>query len=130
MIKTFIIASLYFIIIDLTAINLFIAKIYQTNLPEYVKVDFKAIPAILFYVIYLIGLLHFSILPNKDYSITKALISGGMYGLCTYSTYALTVYAVMNIFNLNIVVSDVSWGIILSASVSALTVLTLSNLFN
>ena len=128
MIKAFLIATVYFIIIDITFINLVIVKIYKSNLPEFVEIGFKAVPAILFYLIFLSGLLYFSILPNKTYSISQALISGGMYGLTTYATYALTVFAVMNIFNWNIVVSDVMWGIFLSATVSMLTVITLSKI--
>jgi uncharacterized membrane protein len=128
MIKAFLIATVYFIIIDITFINLVIVKIYKSNLPEFVEIGFKAFPAILFYLIFLSGLLYFSILPNKTYSISQALISGGMYGLTTYATYALTVFAVMNIFNWNIVVSDVMWGIFLSATVSVLTVITLSKI--
>ncbi len=128
MIKAFLIATVYFIIIDITFINLVIVKIYKSNLPEFVEIGFKAVPAILFYLIFLSGLLYFSILPNKTYSISQALISGGMYGLTTYETYALTVFAVMNIFNWNIVVSDVMWGIFLSATVSVLTVITLSKI--
>ena len=128
MIKAFLIATVYFIIIDITFINLVIVKIYKSNLPEFVEIGFRAVPAILFYLIFLSGLLYFSILPNKTYSISQALISGGMYGLTTYATYALTVFAVMNIFNWNIVVSDVMWGIFLSATVSVLTVITLSKI--
>ena len=128
MIKAFLIATVYFIIIDITFIYLIIVKIYKSNLPEFVEIGFKAVPAILFYLIFLSGLLYFSILPNKTYSVSQALISGGMYGLTTYATYALTVFAVMNIFNWNIVVSDVMWGIFLSATVSVLTVITLSKI--
>ena len=128
MIKAFLIATVYFLIIDLTFINLVIVKIYKSNLPGFIEISFKATPAILFYFIFLIGLLYFSILPNKTYSISQALISGGMYGLTTYATYALTVFAVMNIFNWNIVISDVMWGIFLSATVSMLTVITLSKI--
>tara|TARA_B100000768_G_scaffold176296_1_gene188847 strand:- start:1625 stop:2014 length:390 start_codon:yes stop_codon:yes gene_type:complete len=128
MIKAFLIATVYFILIDITFINLVIIKIYKSNLPEFVEIGFKTVPAILFYLIFLSGLLYFSILPNKTYSISQALITGGMYGLTTYATYALTVFAVMNIFNWNIVVSDVMWGIFLSATVSMLTVITLSKI--
>ena len=129
MIKAFLIATLYFIVIDLTAINLFIVKIYKSNLPSFVEVgSFKPVSAILFYLIFLGGLLYFTILPNKTYNISDALLNGAIYGLCTYATYALTVHTAMNIFNWNIVISDVLWGIILSASVSALTVFTLSKL--
>ena len=128
MIKAFLIATVYFILIDITFINLVIVKIYKSNLPEFIEIGFKAVPAILFYLIFLSGLLYFSILPNKTYSIPQALISGGMYGLTTYATYALTVFAVMNIFNWNIVISDMIWGIFLSATVSILTVITLSKI--
>ncbi len=129
MIKAYLIATLYFIVIDLTAINLFIVKIYKSNLPSFVEVgSFKPVSAILFYLIFLGGLLYFAILPNKTYNISDALLNGAIYGLCTYATYALTVHTAMNIFNWNIVISDVLWGIILSASVSALTVFTLSKL--
>ena len=129
MIKAFLIATLYFIVIDLTAINLFIVKIYKSNLPSFVEVgSFKPVSAILFYLIFLGRLLYFAILPNKTYNISDALLNGAIYGLCTYATYALTVHTAMNIFNWNIVISDVLWGIILSASVSALTVFTLSKL--
>lgn len=128
MIKAFLIATVYFILIDITFINLVIVKIYKSNLPEFIEIGFKAVPAILFYLIFLSGLLYFSILPNKTYSIPQALVSGGMYGLTTYATYALTVFAVMNIFNWNIVISDMIWGIFLSATVSMLTVITLSKI--
>ena len=38
MIKAFLIATLYFLVIDLTAINLFIVKIYKSNLPSFIEV--------------------------------------------------------------------------------------------
>ena len=53
MIKAFLIATLYFLVIDLTAINLFIVKIYKSNLPSFIEVgSFKPVSAILFYLIF------------------------------------------------------------------------------
>ena len=128
MIKAFIITAIYFVIIDIPVIMTVVSKIYQSNLPKFVQLDFKAVPSILFYLIFIYGLVHFVIMPNKSYSIQEALINGGIYGLVTYATYALTVFAVMNIFNWNIVLSDMLWGVVLSATVSALTIYTLSKL--
>ena len=128
MIKAFIITAVYFVIIDIPVIMTVISKIYQSNLPKFIELDFKAVPSILFYLIFIYGLVHFVIMPNKSYSIQDALINGGLYGLVTYATYALTVFAVMNIFNWNIVLSDILWGVILSATVSALTIYTLSKI--
>ena len=82
MIKAFLIATLYFLVIDMTAINLFIVKIYKSNLPSFIEVGaFKPISAILFYLIFLGGLLYFAILPNKSYNISDALLNGALYGL-------------------------------------------------
>ena len=128
MIKAFIITAVYFVIIDIPVIMTVISKIYQSNLPKFVELDFKALPSILFYLIFIYGLVHFVIMPNKTHSIQDALLNGGLYGLVTYATYALTVFAVMNIFNWNIVLSDILWGVILSATVSALTIYTLSKI--
>ena len=71
MIKAFLIATVYFLIIDLTFINLVIVKIYKSNLPDFIEISFKATPAVLFYLIFLIGLLYFSILPIKPIQLAK-----------------------------------------------------------
>ena len=123
MIKAFLIATVYFLFIDLTAINLFIVKIYKSNLPSFIEVgSFKPLSAILFYLIFLGGLLYFAILPNKSYNISEALLNGAIYGLYTYADYALTVQAVMISFNCTIVISDVFWGVVLCDYVSGVTV--------
>jgi uncharacterized membrane protein len=53
---------------------------------------------------------------------------GAFYGLVTYGTYDLTIYATMNIFSLKLVVADILWGMILSGSVATLTVFTSAKL--
>ena len=47
MIKTFIIATVYFTIIDLIAIHFFIVQIYEPNLPEFITVGFQEVPGTL-----------------------------------------------------------------------------------
>ena len=43
MIKAFLIATVYFILIDITFINLVVMKIYKSNLPEFVEIGIKAV---------------------------------------------------------------------------------------
>ena len=46
MIKAFLIATVYFLIIDLTFINLVIVKIYKSNLPDFIEISFVVVPIV------------------------------------------------------------------------------------
>ena len=61
-------------------------------------------------------------------SLLNIFIIGAFYGLVTYGTYDLTVYASLNIFNLKIVITDILWGMVLSGLVASLTVFTSAKL--
>ena len=88
----------------------------------------KIPPAILFYIIFLVGLIFFVINPNQGSSLLNIFMIGAFYGLVTYGTYDLTVYATLNIFSLKIVITDILWGMVLSGLVATLTVYTSSKL--
>mgnify|MGYP003967266185 FL=1 len=90
--------------------------------------DFKVPPALLFYVIFLLGLIFFVVSPNQDNTLLNVFLIGAFFGLVTYGTYDLTVYASMNIFSLKLVVADILWGMFLSGAVATLTVFTINKL--
>ena len=85
-------------------------------------------PALIFYVIFLLGLIFFVINPNQNNTLINVFLIGAFFGLVTYGTYDLTVYASMNIFSLKLVIADILWGMLLSGSVAALTVFTINKL--
>ena len=126
MIKLYITTLFYFLIIDTIGIQTFIVKIYTKNLPSNLKIDFDILSAIIFYLIFVFGLVYFVIAPYKNSPITSVITPAIMYGLSTYATYALTVKAVFNVFNWQIVISDVLWGMVLCTLISVLTVYTVS----
>ena len=126
MIKTFAIALIFFCIIDFAWINYIAMPLYKQELSE--LMELKLIPAVLFYVIFLLGLIFFVINPNKGSSLLNIFMIGAFYGLVTYGTYDLTVYATLNIFSLKIVITDILWGMVLSGLVATLTVYTSSKL--
>jgi len=82
------------------------------------KVNWAA--AILFYLLFLVGLVVFVIAPavEKD-SWVRALLLGGLFGLVTYATYDLTNLATVRDWPLALTVVDLIWGTMLAASVSA-----------
>ena len=126
MIKTFIIALLFFCIIDVFWIYFVATPMYAKEVESLMQL--KIPPAILFYIIFLLGLIFFVINPNHGNSLVNVFMIGAFYGLVTYGTYDLTVYATMNIFSLKLVIADILWGMILSGSVATLTVFTTAKL--
>jgi uncharacterized membrane protein len=90
--------------------------------------ELKIPPALLFYVIFLLGLIFFVVNPNQDNTLLNVFLIGAFFGLVTYGTYDLTVYASMNIFSLKLVVADILWGMFLSGAVATLTVFTINKL--
>ena len=90
--------------------------------------ELKVAPALIFYVIFLLGLIFFVINPNQNNTLFNVFLIGAFFGLVTYGTYDLTVYASMNIFSLKLVIADILWGMFLSGSVAALTVFTINKL--
>ena len=126
MIKLYITTLFYFLIIDTIGIQTFVVKIYTKNLPPSLKINFDILSAIIFYLIFVLGLVYFVVAPYKNSPIISVITPAIMYGLATYATYALTVKAVFNVFNWQIVVSDVLWGMVLCTLISVLTVYTVS----
>ena len=126
MIKTFFIALLFFCIIDVFWIYFVATPMYKQEVASLMQL--KIPPAILFYIIFLVGLIFFVINPNHGNTLVNVFMIGAIYGLVTYATYDLTVYATMNIFSLKLVVADILWGMILSGSVATLTVFTTAKL--
>ena len=126
MIKTFFIALLFFCIIDVFWIYFVATPMYKQEVASLMQL--KVPPAILFYIIFLLGLIFFVINPNDGNTLVNVFVIGTFYGLVTYGTYDLTVYATMNIFSLKLVVADILWGMFLSGSVATLTVFTTAKL--
>ena len=126
MIKTFFIALIFFFIIDVFWIYFVATPMYKQEVSS--LMELKIPPALLFYVIFLLGLIFFVVNPNQDNTLLNVFLIGAFFGLVTYGTYDLTVYASMNIFSLKLVVADILWGMFLSGVVATLTVFTINKL--
>jgi uncharacterized membrane protein len=126
MIKTFFIALAFFCIIDVFWIYFVATPMYKQEVAS--LMELKVAPAIMFYIIFLLGLIFFVINPNHSNTLLNVFVIGAFYGLVTYGTYDLTVYATMNIFSLKLVIADILWGMVLSGSVATLTVFTSAKL--
>ena len=128
MIKLYLTTLFYFLIIDTIGIQSFVVKLYNKNLPSNLKINLDITSAIIFYLIFVFGLVYFVISPLKNMNLINSILPSMVYGFVTYSTYALTVKAVFNVFNWEIVILDIIWSTILCLIVSVLTLLTVSKI--
>lgn len=111
-----------FFIIDLIWLGVVARGFYQKNLKYILSPNVNWTAAIIFYLMYISGILIFAVLPGvaKD-SVRHAALWGALFGFFTYATYDLTNLALLKDWPLNIVVVDILWGVVLCTVVSMLS---------
>ncbi len=127
--KLYLIAFLVFIVIDLVWLGLLAKKFYADQIGFLMKKKVNWTAAILFYLLFVGGMVFFVISPAMEAgSWEKALLSGALFGLITYATYDLTNLATLKDWPVLLTVVDLVWGTLLAASVSLITFLIATNL--
>jgi uncharacterized membrane protein len=123
-IKLYIIAFPVFLIIDMIWLVLVAKGFYQTQIGSLMKADINWIAAIIFYLIFIAGLVVFVISPAMEKgSLVYAILFGALFGLVCYATYDLTNLAVAKDWPILVTIVDLAWGAVLAGSVSAVTFL-------
>ena len=107
-------------ILDFVWLGFIAKKLYASELGSILLEKPNMIAALLFYLIYMIGVIVFVINPAQEKSsLVHAIGFGALFGLVAYATYDLTNLAVVKGFSVKIVVIDLLWGMLLTATVSA-----------
>ena len=120
--KLFAIALPVFFAIDMIWLGLVAKDFYRAQIGELMKPDVNWTAAIIFYLIFIAGLVVFVITPAVDKgSRTHALLYGALFGLVCYATYDLTNLAVAKDWPLLVTIVDLVWGAVLASSVSIVT---------
>jgi uncharacterized membrane protein len=85
---------------------------------------FRAVPGIVFYLLYLVGILFFVVKPALETGRwSTALGYGALFGLVAYGTYDLTNYATLKPWSLGLTVSDMIWGAVVTGVSAALGII-------
>lgn len=117
--KLYFIAVPIFFIIDLTWLGVIAKDLYQKHMGHLMRPVPNWPVAVLFYLLFIIGLVIFAIYPAiKNNSWSYALLYGALFGFFTYMTFDLTSLAVLKDWPWKIVIIDIIWGVVLSSSVS------------
>ena len=104
---------------------IFVAKnFYAQQIGLLMKTEINWSAAIIFYLLFVVGLVVFVIAPALEKnSWSHALIYGALFGLVAYATYDLTNLATMKNWPVLITIVDLAWGMTVAASVSIVTYL-------
>jgi uncharacterized membrane protein len=121
-VKLYLLTIPIFFLFDMIWLGYIAQGFYRQNLSFILSKDVNWIAAIAFYLIYIVGILFFAVVPaiERD-SLARAIVWGGLFGFFTYATYDLTNMALIKGWPFKVVVVDILWGIVLCASVAALS---------
>ena len=123
-IKLYLIALPVFFVIDMVWLVLVARKFYQEQIGFLMRPDINWAAAIIFYLLFIAGLVVFVISPALEkQSWVHAVLYGALFGLITYATYDLTNLATLKNWPLTVTIVDLVWGSVLAASVSVITYL-------
>ena len=128
-IKLYLIALPVFFAVDMFWLGLVAKDFYREQIGFLMKPDINWFAAIIFYLLFIAGLVIFVISPAVEkHSWVHAVIFGALFGLITYATYDLTNLATMKDWPLLVTVVDLIWGTVLAASISGITYFIASNI--
>jgi len=120
--KLYLIALSVFLAIDMLWLGIVAKNFYAKQIGTLMKSNVNWVAAIIFYLIFIVGLIVFVIAPAVEKkSWMQALVMGMLFGFVCYATYDLTNLAVAKDWPVLVTIVDMIWGAVLAGSVSIIT---------
>lgn len=111
-----------FFAIDMVWLGLVAKGFYRQHLGGLLRSDVNWAAALIFYLLFIVGLVVLVITPAVDAgSWMQAVGRGALFGLVTYATYDLTNLATLRDWSVLVTVVDLAWGVVLASSVAVTT---------
>lgn len=119
-VKVYVASLLVFFALDLTWLGFLAKGFYQAQMGHLMRADVQWPAALLFYLIYVVAIVVLCVAPAVEkQSLGRAMALGAVFGLAAYAAFDLTSLALLKDFPAKVVLVDLAWGTILTASVSA-----------
>ena len=111
-----------FFIIDLVWLGLMNSRFYKPQLAGLMSDRVNWLPGMLFYVLFIVGLLLLVVIPAfNNESWVSAMLLGGLLGMIAYGTYDLTNLASIKNWPIAVTIVDIVWGTTLAATVATIS---------
>ena len=118
-IKMYVVALAIFLALDMVWLGVVAKGFYARSMEPVVDMRVNWPAAVLFYTLYVVGILIFGLRPAlADGSARTAMLWGALFGFFTYATYDLTNLATVKDWPKLLVFVDTLWGTFLSMGVS------------
>jgi uncharacterized membrane protein len=129
MIAAYFAALLAFGILDAGWLTVVGPKLYKPLLGEILAPKVAPAPAVLFYLLYVGGIIALASAPAaREGGVARAAVSGAILGFVAYAAYDLTNAATLKVWSWKITVADMGWGLFATAVAASVGCLVLQKL--
>jgi len=127
--KSFLINFLFLLVFDGMWLGVVAKNFYKKWIGHLMADSPNWLAGGLFYPLYVLGLTVFVVLPavKNQNSLFSVFLLGALFGLVAYGTYDLTNQATLKNWPLIVTLVDLTWGAMLSGSISLLTTVILKS---
>lgn len=107
--------AVIFLVIDAIMLTLVMKPLFSRHLGDTMRDSLLLAPAGLFYLAYVAGLVFVVSLPAlRDADPMRAAIQGAVIGAMAYGTYEFTSMSIMKNWSWSMVITDTTWGAVLT----------------
>lgn len=126
----YLITAVIFLGLDAVMLKMVMRPLFETRLGDQLLEDPRLLPAAIFYLFYVAGVVWFVSWPAlaADRPL-QALLNGALIGAMAYGTYEITNYAVLRAWSPTMVAVDLTWGIILTGTSAVVGLLATRAIF-
>ncbi len=112
--------AIFFLALDAVWLTTMADRLYRPEIGPLMLERFVPLPAVMFYVLYILGIVVFAIAPAlSDGRWLGALWRGALFGLIAYATYDLTNQATLRGWSWRVTVADLCWGTFVTGAAAA-----------
>jgi uncharacterized membrane protein len=117
--KLYVISFVVFFAIDLLWLGIIAKNLYQKQIGHLLKGDVNWLAAIIFYLVFIVGLVLFVLMPAVEKgNLRHAVLFGALFGFITYATYDLTNLATLKGWPIQVTLIDLAWGTFIGMTTS------------
>ena len=108
------VTAVIFLALDAVMLSLHMRPLFERALGDQLLADIRIVPAALFYLAYVAGLIYLVSFPALKTG-APIIVPAAVIGAMAYGTYEFTSYAIMKSWSPVLVLTDVTWGTVLTA---------------
>lgn len=108
-----------FLALDAIWLSRMADTLYRPTMGDMLLDGFRIAPALIFYAVYIVGLVHFGVKPGLTGGAMATLGNAALFGFVAYATYDLTNQATLKNWSTALTLADLAWGVFVSAAAAS-----------